>query len=83
MAEKHGVSQGTIALAWCLAWPGLTGAIVGARSPAQIDGWIAAATLDLEESDKEALASAIEGSGAGEGPVSAFKATAQSESRGR
>jgi aryl-alcohol dehydrogenase-like predicted oxidoreductase len=49
----------------CLAWPGLTGAIVGARSPAQIDGWIAAATLDLEYSDMEILASEIEESGAG------------------
>ena len=69
VAEKHAVSQGTIALAWCLAWPGLTGAIVGARSPAQIDGWITAATLDLDNSDMETLASAIEESGAGEGPV--------------
>jgi aryl-alcohol dehydrogenase-like predicted oxidoreductase len=69
MAEKHNVSQGTIALAWCLAWPGLTGAIVGARSPAQIDGWIAAATLELDDSAMDTLVSAIEGSGAGEGPV--------------
>jgi aryl-alcohol dehydrogenase-like predicted oxidoreductase len=72
LAEKYDVSQGTIALAWCLAWPGLTGAIVGARSPAQIDGWIAAATLDLEDSDMEMLASAIEESGAGEGPANAL-----------
>lgn len=70
MAEQHNVSQGTIALAWCLAWPGLTGALVGARSPAQINGWIAAATLNLEDSAIDTLASAIEGSGAGEGPVS-------------
>jgi aryl-alcohol dehydrogenase-like predicted oxidoreductase len=69
MAEQYNVSQGTIALAWCLAWPGLTGAIVGARSPAQIDGWIAAATLELDDSAMDTLASAIEGSGAGEDPV--------------
>ncbi len=69
MAERYGVSRGTIALAWCLAWPGLTGAIVGARSPAQIDGWIAAAMLDLEDSDMETLASTIEETGAGEGPA--------------
>ena len=69
LAEKHGVSQGTIALAWCLAWPGLTGTIVGARSAAQIDGWIAAATLDLDDTDMETLALAIEESGAGEGPA--------------
>ena len=26
--------------AWTLAWPGVTGAIVGARNPSQVDGWL-------------------------------------------
>ncbi|MGV3722125.1 MAG: aldo/keto reductase, partial [Actinomycetota bacterium] len=31
IAERHGVSVGAVAVAWTLAWPGVTGAIVGAR----------------------------------------------------
>lgn len=48
IAEKHGVSVGAVAVAWTLAQRGVTGAIVGARSPEQVDGWIAAANLDIE-----------------------------------
>lgn len=69
VAAKHGVEMGAVALAWCLSWPGLTGTIVGARSPSQIDGWITAATLDLDNEDLAALTRAIEETGAGEGPV--------------
>ena len=36
IAEKHKTSISTVALTWVLAWPGLTAAIVGARSPAQV-----------------------------------------------
>lgn len=68
VAEKHGVGQGAVALAWCLAWPGLTGTIVGARSPAQVDGWITAASLELDDTDMATIAAAIEETGAGEGP---------------
>jgi aryl-alcohol dehydrogenase-like predicted oxidoreductase len=69
IAEKHGVSMGTIALAWALAWPGLTATIVGARSPAQVDGWIDAAKFELPADDLTAIAAAIEATGAGQGPV--------------
>jgi aryl-alcohol dehydrogenase-like predicted oxidoreductase len=70
IAQRHGISMGTVALAWVLAWPGLTAAIVGARSPAQVDGWIDAATFELSADDIEAIATAIETTGAGQGPVS-------------
>ena len=69
VAEKHGVGRGAVAIAWCLAWPGLTGAIVGARSPEQVDGWIAAASLELDADDMATIAEAIEETGAGEGPM--------------
>jgi len=69
IAEQRGVSMGTIALAWVLAWPGLSAAIVGARSPAQVDGWIDAAKFELGADDLAAIAAAIEASGAGQGPV--------------
>ena len=68
IAAKHGTSQGAVAVAWTLAWPGVTAAIVGARSAAQVDGWIAAAELVLDDEDLDAVAAAIASTGAGTGP---------------
>ena len=69
VADKHGTSISTIALTWALAWPGLTATIVGARSPAQVDGWIDAATIELDAGDLDAIAGTIGTTGAGQGPV--------------
>ena len=44
IAQRHGTSVSAVAVAWTLAWPGVTGAIVGARTPEQVDGWIGAAS---------------------------------------
>jgi aryl-alcohol dehydrogenase-like predicted oxidoreductase len=68
VAAKHGVSVAALAVAWTLAWP-ITGAIVGARSPKQVDGWIAAASVQLDAEDMETIAAAIERTGAGSGPA--------------
>lgn len=57
------------AVAWTLAWPGVTGAIVGARNPRQVDGWIGAADLELTDADLDEIAKAIARTGAGEGPA--------------
>ncbi len=69
IARRHGVSVAAVAVAWTLAWPGVTGAIVGARSPAQVDGWIAAARLQLTAEDLDEIARAIQATGAGSGPL--------------
>ena len=69
IAERHGVTVAAVAVAWTLAWPGVTGAIVGARSPAQVDGWIGAASLELTDADLDDIAAAIARTGAGIGPV--------------
>jgi aryl-alcohol dehydrogenase-like predicted oxidoreductase len=69
IAESHHTSVGAVAIAWTLAFPGVTGAIVGARSSAQIDGWIAAAHLRLDEAELDAVASAIAACSLGHGPV--------------
>ena len=69
VAGRYGTSVAAVAVAWTLAWPGVTGAIVGARNPAQVDGWLDAATLELSESDMAEIASAIETTGAGAGPI--------------
>jgi aryl-alcohol dehydrogenase-like predicted oxidoreductase len=58
-----------VAIAWTLAWPGVTGAIVGARSPEQVDGWIDAAALRLTDEDLDEIARALERTGAGRGPT--------------
>ncbi|GGL53521.1 aldo/keto reductase [Wenxinia marina] len=71
VAERHGVTPGAVAIAWTLDWPGLTAAIVGARSPSQVDGWMPAATLQLTDEDRDTLSRAIQSTGAGSGPVRA------------
>ncbi len=68
IARRHRTTIGAIAVAWTLAWRGVTGAIVGARSPEQVDGWIDAAGLVLSQDDLDEIARAIERTGAGQGP---------------
>ncbi|HEX6160486.1 MAG TPA: aldo/keto reductase [Thermoanaerobaculia bacterium] len=69
IAERHGVEAGAVAVAWTLSWSAVTGAIVGARTPEQVDGWIAAASLELSQGDLDAIRAAIESTGAGRGPA--------------
>jgi aryl-alcohol dehydrogenase-like predicted oxidoreductase len=69
IAQRHGATVAAVAVAWTLAWPGVTGAIVGARLPAQVDGWIGAASLELTDADQDDIAAAIARTGAGTGPV--------------
>ena len=69
IADRHSTSVAAVAVAWTLAWPGVTGAIVGARSPDQVDGWIDAATLTLSREDMVEIGRAITVTGAGAGPV--------------
>jgi aryl-alcohol dehydrogenase-like predicted oxidoreductase len=68
VAMAHGATVASVAVAWTLAWPGVTAAIVGARNPGQVDGWIDAATLSLTDADMANIQAAIERSGAGYGP---------------
>lgn len=51
IGQKHGMSAGEAAIAWTLRNPAVTGAIVGGRSAAQVDGIINAWKLEL--TDKE------------------------------
>ena len=69
VADRHGVAPAAVAVAWTLAWPAVTGAIVGARNPDQIDGWLPGATLFLDDDDLDEIARAIRTTGAGSGPV--------------
>jgi aryl-alcohol dehydrogenase-like predicted oxidoreductase len=69
IAKRHDTTVPSIAIAWTLAWPGVTGAIVGARTPKQVDGWIGAASITLTQQDLDEIASAIQRTKAGAGPV--------------
>jgi aryl-alcohol dehydrogenase-like predicted oxidoreductase len=69
IARRHEVSVSVVAIAWTLACPGITGAIVGARSAEQVDGWIGAASVDLTPADLDEIAQALARTGAGTGPI--------------
>ena len=69
IARRHEVSVSVVAIAWTLACPGVTGAIVGARSAEQVDGWIGAASVDLTPADLDEIAQALARTGAGAGPT--------------
>jgi len=69
IAARHETTVSAVAVAWTLAWPGVTGAIVGARKPEQVDGWLPAGTLSLTSSDLDEIAAAVATTEAGEGPV--------------
>jgi aryl-alcohol dehydrogenase-like predicted oxidoreductase len=47
IGNRHGVSPAEVAIAWTLSHPAVTGAIVGARRPDQVDGVVGAADLKL------------------------------------
>lgn len=68
IASRHGVSTAAVAVAWTLSWPGVSAAIVGARSPQQVDGWLAAGSLTLTPEDLDEIAGAVRETNAGTGP---------------
>jgi aryl-alcohol dehydrogenase-like predicted oxidoreductase len=49
IAARLGVSLPTLVVAWTLHVPGVTGPIIGGRRPAQVDEWLPAADLDLDD----------------------------------
>jgi aryl-alcohol dehydrogenase-like predicted oxidoreductase len=51
VADRHGTVPGAVAIAWTLRNPAVDGAIVGFRSPAQVDPLIGAANLQLTDDD--------------------------------
>ena len=56
VANRYAVPVAAVAVAWTLAFPRVTGAIVGARRPEQIDGWLAAGSLALDDDDLDEIA---------------------------
>jgi len=71
LAARLHTSVSAVAVAWTLTWTGVTGAIVGARRPDQVDGWVPAGSLHLAPDALEEIAAAVERTGAGSGPIRA------------
>jgi aryl-alcohol dehydrogenase-like predicted oxidoreductase len=55
IGKEHGVEPGVVAIAWTLRHPGVTGAIVGARRPSQVDGIFPSTTFRLSTQEIELL----------------------------
>jgi len=51
VGARHGRAPGEVAIAWTLRHPAVTGAIVGARNPKQVDGIIGAMDFRLTASE--------------------------------
>jgi aryl-alcohol dehydrogenase-like predicted oxidoreductase len=59
IGARHQKSPGEVAIAWTLRLPAVTGAIVGARSAAQVDGFIGAAEFRLSPSEIDEIETAV------------------------
>jgi aryl-alcohol dehydrogenase-like predicted oxidoreductase len=55
IGKKHGVEPGVVAIAWTLRHPAVTGAIVGARRPSQVDGIYPSTTFRLSPEEIDLL----------------------------
>jgi aryl-alcohol dehydrogenase-like predicted oxidoreductase len=62
-AAERGVSSSTLAIAWVLAAPGVTAAIVGARRPGQLQEWRAAMEYQLTSDEAHRLTGLAAGTG--------------------
>jgi aryl-alcohol dehydrogenase-like predicted oxidoreductase len=65
IADELDCTVAELAIAWTLVQPGVTGAIVGARRPDQLDQWIGAAGVELGDEELRAIDQAIAETGAG------------------
>jgi aryl-alcohol dehydrogenase-like predicted oxidoreductase len=55
IGDDHDKSPGEVAIAWVLRNPAVTAAIVGARRPEQIDGFVGAASFTLSDDETARL----------------------------
>ena len=65
LAERVGMTVPSLVVGWVLAQQGVTGAIVGARRPAHVEGWSAAGEDDLREGVLRQIDELIAETGAG------------------
>ena len=65
IAARLGATVASLALAWVLSVPGVTGAIVGGRRPAQLEDWVGAGDLELDDQVLDEIETALRETGAG------------------
>ena len=65
LADRIGTTLPALAVAWTLAQPGVTGAIVGARRSDQVDGWAVASGLELDRDVLREIDGIVAATGAG------------------
>lgn len=56
IGQRHGLTPAAVAISWVLRQPAVTGAIVGARRPAQVDGLVGAAGFQLSTEELAEIA---------------------------
>jgi len=61
IGARHGRTPGEVAIAWTLRHPAVTAAIVGLRSPEQLDGVIGAAEFRLSDAEAAEIAEFLAG----------------------
>ncbi|MFC0437799.1 aldo/keto reductase [Kutzneria buriramensis] len=61
LADAHGVSLTTLALAWVLTDPGVTAAVVGPRSAEHLKPMLAAVDLELTTAQRAELTAVVDG----------------------
>jgi len=59
IGKRHGLTAGAVAIAWTLRHPAVTGAIVGARRPDQVDGIVGAGDFRLSDSELAEIEKAL------------------------
>ena len=69
IAAAHATTVSAVAVAWVLSHPEVTGAIVGASTPDQVDGWTGASNVVLTREDLDRIGAAVGATGAGRGPI--------------
>ncbi len=69
ITAELGVSLVELAIAWTLHWSGVTGAIVGARAPEQVEGWVSAPGVALDDAVLRKIEGVLLETGAGQGPA--------------
>ena len=69
IARRLSTSVSAVAIGWVLSVPGVSGAIVGARSPEQVEGWIDGGSVALSTDDLAEIRAALARTGAGSGPI--------------
>jgi aryl-alcohol dehydrogenase-like predicted oxidoreductase len=60
IGARHGVAAGVVAIAWTLANPAISAAIVGGRNAAQVDGTWPAASFHLSDAELQEIQSFLD-----------------------